>query len=253
MIVSPDFLDHWKTRMLIDALGDNCAPIYVIRLWAHCQNRKTHILPSDNPEVTKAICQAPHDAKLFHSAMIAAGFIEVLDGKTVAHEWDSVNAYLINSWANGKKGGRPPKKTQTKPKQNPELTQSKPIREEKISNREVEEEKEPIRIGHVFESASAASVSMVEEIINCRPELRKIRPEEVFKIIHDTKSNPRQAENHKEFIAEMVNSLKVPNNPIRVYAGFMNSQGKPKPAGNKNLNEYRPTLDDFRKKGVMIC
>lgn len=132
MIVSPDFLDHWKTRMLIDALGDNCAPIYVIRLWAHCQNRKTHILPSDNPEVTKAICQAPHDAKLFHSAMIAAGFIEVLDGKTVAHEWDSVNAYLINSWANGKKGGRPPKKTQTKPKQNPELTQSKPIREEKI-------------------------------------------------------------------------------------------------------------------------
>ncbi len=113
------------------------------------------------------------------------------------------------------------------------------------------EEQEPIKIGHVFESASAASVSMVEEIINCRQELRRIRPEEFFKIINDTKANPRQAENHKEFIAEMVNSLKVPNNPARVYAGFMNSQGKLQ--ANKKKNPDILTMDDIRKRGCIIC
>jgi hypothetical protein len=41
VIVDPDFLDHWRTRMLVDALGgDECAPMYVIRVWAHCQQRR---------------------------------------------------------------------------------------------------------------------------------------------------------------------------------------------------------------------
>jgi nucleosome binding factor SPN SPT16 subunit len=92
---------------------------------------------------------------------------------------------------------------------------------------------------------------MVEEIINCRPELHRIRPEEFFKIISDTKANPRQAENHREFIAEMVNSLKVPNNPARVYAGFMNSQGKPSPNQKKNPDIL--TMADIRKRGCIVC
>jgi hypothetical protein len=40
MIVDPDFLDHWRTRMLVDALQDECAPMYIIRVWAHCQQRR---------------------------------------------------------------------------------------------------------------------------------------------------------------------------------------------------------------------
>jgi hypothetical protein len=140
MIVHPDFLDHWKTRLLCDLLKDESAPLYVIRLWGHCQTRKTHRFPAGNPAITKAICKAPQTAKIFHKAMLESGFIEISDEEIVVHEWDSVNAYLVNSWENGKKGGRPKNKPAENPRDNPPLTGTKPIREEKNSNREVEEE-----------------------------------------------------------------------------------------------------------------
>lgn len=131
MIVQPDFLDHWKTQLLQEILQDPMAPMYVLRLWAHCQNRKTHRFHRINPALTKAICKAPQDAKIFEKAMVDSGFIEIEGDEIVAHEWDTVNAYLINSWKNGKKGGRPANKTQKKPTGNPEQTHTKPIREEK--------------------------------------------------------------------------------------------------------------------------
>jgi len=132
MIVQPDFLDHWKTQLLINLLDDQAAPLYVIRLWAHCQNRKTHAIPNGNPNVTKAICHAlNHDAEKFHSAMLEAGFIEEIDGELIAHGWDDVNSTLLRNWSNGKKGGRPKKKTQPKPKDNPSVTQTEPIRLDK--------------------------------------------------------------------------------------------------------------------------
>ncbi len=41
MIIDPDFPDHWKTRMLVGALNnDETAPVYLLRLWGHCQNRR---------------------------------------------------------------------------------------------------------------------------------------------------------------------------------------------------------------------
>jgi len=220
MIVSPDFLDHWKTRMLTDLLNDPCAPLYVIRLWAHCQNRKTHRLPAGNPAVTKAICRAPHDAEIFHGAMMTAGFIKELDGDTVAHEWDEVNAYLINSWENGKKGGRPKKKTQTKPTGYPKLTQSEPIREEKIR---VE------KSGVVGMKISDADAAMIEEVLNCRPEFAKVKPEAIYRAIHEARSNPRLKENHAEFVSDMANSLKPPTIPAKLYASYLQSSGKAKP------------------------
>lgn len=137
MIVQPDFLDHWKTGLLIELLDDQCAPMYVLRLWAHCQNRKTHGFPRVNPAITKAICKAPHSAEFFENCMVEAGFIEIIDNEIVAHDWADVNASLITSWENGKKGGRPKKK----PKENPRVTRAKPAgnpnetdkrREEKI-------------------------------------------------------------------------------------------------------------------------
>jgi len=136
MIVQPDFLDHWKTRLLVDLLDDESAPLYVIRLWAHCQNRKTHVIPNGNPNITKAICKAScHGAEKFHSAMIEAGFIAIKNGELVAHDWNSINSTLVRNWANGKLGGRPRKEnptvTQPEPKDNPQVTQPKPRREEK--------------------------------------------------------------------------------------------------------------------------
>lgn len=139
MIVQPDFLDHWKTQMLQESLDDTSAPLYVIRLWSHCQNRKTHRFQRVNDSMLKAICKAPFDGTVFEKAMIDAGFVEIEDGEIVAHDWEEVNAYLITSWNNGRKGGRPRNKnprvlsglTQSKPTANPRQTQPKPIREEK--------------------------------------------------------------------------------------------------------------------------
>ena len=131
MIIQPDFLDHYKTVMLCDMLDDPCAPLYLIRLWGHCQNRKTHRFDWVNPIKLKAVCKSPHDADLFHSSMIECGFLRIESGETVAHEWDSINASLIANWENGKKGGRPKNKTQTKPMGIPSKTHAEPIREEK--------------------------------------------------------------------------------------------------------------------------
>lgn len=81
MIVDPDFLDHWRTGMVCDALGDPMAPMYILRLWAHCQERRsdTFTMP---PRGLKAQCRYQGDADAFEAALIEAGFIE-RNGDTV--------------------------------------------------------------------------------------------------------------------------------------------------------------------------
>lgn len=131
MIVDPDFPDHWKTRMLVALLGDDeAAPVYVLRLWGHCQNRKSELF--DMPTVAiKAICRFSGDAETLESALQESGFIS-RDGKTVTVcGWSDYNASLVANWENGKKGGRPPKSgTEKRPVQNPPethgLSQPKP-------------------------------------------------------------------------------------------------------------------------------
>lgn len=129
MIIQPDFLDHWKTQLLIDELNDPCAPIYLIRLWGHCQSRKTHIFDRVNDHILKSICKAPHNSKKFEKAMIDSGFIRIEGSSFVAHDWDEVNASLVTSWENGKKGGRPSKK-------NPRVTHGIPTDNPSVTDRE---------------------------------------------------------------------------------------------------------------------
>jgi len=137
MIIEPDFLDHWKTRLLMRLLETDSAPNYVIRLWSHCQTRKTNIFPEWSPVILSSVCRWPGDADLFWSAMLQT-FCRVEDGHLVAHQWDEVNAGLIASWSNGSLGGRPKKPTgnprvNPEPNQvNPQLTHGVTDREEKI-------------------------------------------------------------------------------------------------------------------------
>jgi hypothetical protein len=175
MIVQPDFLDHWKTELLIDLLNDPAAPLYVIRLWAHCQNRKTQTIPSGNPNITKAICKASnHDAKKFHDAMLEAGFIEEQDGELIAHGWGDINATLLRNWNNGAKGGRPPKKnpaeTQRKPSGNPAKTQPEPIRLDKSrvdkSRVETTSTKQPGEVDDVFQTQTQYATSQTHLFTN---------------------------------------------------------------------------------------
>ncbi len=119
MIIDPDFLDHWKTQMLVNMLDDPCAPLYLIRIWSHCQNRKqTQFKPMPNPGL-KALCRYPGDADKLVSALVESGFIEKTDGDSIlVVGWEDKNAQLVAAWENGAKGGRPRK--------NPTVTQPKP-------------------------------------------------------------------------------------------------------------------------------
>ena len=144
MIVDPDFFDHWRTRMVADMLQDQLAPVYIMRLWAHCQNRKGDVF--DIPAAgLKALCQFPGAAKDLEDALIAAEYI-ARDGLTVTVTgWAAKNAALLAAWENGNKGGRPkknqkqtdgkptdnPAETHGLPMANPSLTQTKPIRVDK--------------------------------------------------------------------------------------------------------------------------
>lgn len=116
MIVEPDFLDHWKTRLLVRLLGTESAPIYVIRLWAHCQSRKTDRFTDWKPTVLASVCRWDADPQTLWDAMLET-YLE-RDGNTIiARGWAETNAGLISAWTNGKLGGRPKKQgKQTEPK-----------------------------------------------------------------------------------------------------------------------------------------
>ena len=172
MIVDPDFLDHWRTGMVVDALGDPMAPVYILRLWAHCQERKsdTFSMPTRG---LKAQCKFPGDAAAFEAALIEAGFIE-RDGETVlVCGWAEKNASLLAAWANGNKGGRPkgivkepkqnPRVTQTEPTANPNQTHAEPIREDK-RREEKKEDKTP--------SVSPRATKRCPEIFTVTDEMR---------------------------------------------------------------------------------
>lgn len=124
MIVDPDFLDHWRTGMLADALGDPMAPIYVLRLWGHCQERKSDrfAMPARG---LKAQCRYPGDADTFEAALIEAKFIERDGDEIRVFGWAEKNASLLAAWANGGRGGRP-KKTETEPTENQRVSQREP-------------------------------------------------------------------------------------------------------------------------------
>lgn len=131
MIVDPDFVDHWKTRMLVDLLDfDEAAPIYVIRLWAHCQSRRAWEFDL-TAETLRSICRFRGDAKKFESAMVESKWIRRDGTAIIVLEWEVYNQSLIASWSNGKKGGRPRKAPNQNPQVNPPethgITQGKPM------------------------------------------------------------------------------------------------------------------------------
>lgn len=125
MIVEPDFADHWKTRMLVDLLDkDEAAPVYLLRLWAHCQTRRQVRFENLPPMALKALCRYPGHPTKLEASLVSSGFVS-RDGVGVLTvlKWDEYNAALVANWQNGVKGGRPPKhnppETQEKPTGNP--------------------------------------------------------------------------------------------------------------------------------------
>lgn len=122
--------------MLSDILSDEMAPIYIIRLWGHCQNRREWIFYGMPVQATKAICRYQGDAERFESALIECGFLSRDGDQITVVGWDEHNASLIANWKNGARGGRPKGSTKEtrqkpmgKPKENPS---DNPSRTDKI-------------------------------------------------------------------------------------------------------------------------
>lgn len=87
MNIDPGFLDHWRTRMLGDALGgDELAPLYVMRLWAQCERTRSLRLVLSPCEV-KSLCKYRDDPFALEVGLAAAGFFERDGDAIVAREW----------------------------------------------------------------------------------------------------------------------------------------------------------------------
>jgi len=137
VIVDPDFLDHWKTRLLVNLLADEIAPVYVIRLWAHCQMRHQSTFDGLTPEALKALCRFPGHANKLESSLVASGFVRREGTLLNVTNWDTYNASLIAAWGNGSKGGRP------KGSKNPTVTNGKPTGNPRVSEKRRGEKKKP--------------------------------------------------------------------------------------------------------------
>ena len=105
MIVDHDFPDHWKTRLLVGLLNDEAAPVYLLRLWGHCQRRKQHTFENLSAEALKALCRFPGHANKLESSLVTSGFIRRDAQTPIVVNWDEYNASLIAAWNNGRKGG----------------------------------------------------------------------------------------------------------------------------------------------------
>jgi hypothetical protein len=106
MIVDPYFFEHWKTRELIRLTGDPSAPLFILKLWAHCQQRRRWRL--DIPDAALAmICGWTGEPQKLREIFLELRFIDPSsNGILIVHEWRKFNRYLVSAWANGRKGGR---------------------------------------------------------------------------------------------------------------------------------------------------
>lgn len=157
MIVDPDFFDHWKTRLVVDLLGgDELAPLYIMRIWAHCQQRKKADAFAISTPGLRALCRCTTvPAEALEAALVEAGFIERDGDEVRVVDWAARNAKLITAWKNGAAGGRGnkrkadqngtdeepnanPSETETEPNANPTRSDGEAIR----SRREVDKDKD---------------------------------------------------------------------------------------------------------------
>ena len=101
MIVETDFLNHWKTRALVNAVGES-AYRCLLALWAHCQTRKAWEFQV-NPLMLSGICAFEGDAEKLWDAMLKLEWIvpESDPGWYQVHDWGEINSALVGRWCGG--------------------------------------------------------------------------------------------------------------------------------------------------------
>ena len=115
MIIRPDFFTHWKTKGLITMLDDPAAPIYIQKLWLHCELSKKWVFDHLPTWAVKSICEYDGDAEVLDRALVEIGWIERSGDTVTVVGWAEHNAQLIQRWNAGAKGGRPRKPVDNRP------------------------------------------------------------------------------------------------------------------------------------------
>jgi hypothetical protein len=221
LIVDPDFLEHWRTRMLVDALGgDEFAPMYLLRLWGHCQVRKAtrFEIPAAG---LKGLCKAPSDAAVFEAVLIECGYV-ARDGAFIeVLKWAEQNASLIAAWENGHKGGRPakpkenPRDTDGKPTDNPGLTQSKPSENPGVTDRRGGDKSPSLRSGEQSATRLPKPFTLPDDYrAFCRTARPELDPEQVAaKFADHWHSKPGTAGKKLDWLATWRNWVREERGP----------------------------------------
>lgn len=106
MILEPTFLNHYKIRQLISITGRKDAPLAVISLWMHCQEKKAWAFKNMHPRKLAGVCSWDEDPEAWHSTLLDLEIIEIDDsGDLWVHDWAVVNRSLIQRWELGAKRG----------------------------------------------------------------------------------------------------------------------------------------------------
>ena len=105
MSLSPDFPDHYKTKILLKMAG-HAGVFSLIKLWAQCQFRRTERIEKP-AEIVAAIADWEADPDQLETALIESGFARREGDTFILHQWEDQNKKLFTSYANGKKGGKP--------------------------------------------------------------------------------------------------------------------------------------------------
>jgi hypothetical protein len=102
MIVEIDFFEHWKTRALVAKTGCKESPLWLLRLWAHCQARKCSSFDL-SADTLKSICCVPSKLKGsdWFSILKECQFIDGDENAWSVHDWESHNSQLIKNWKGG--------------------------------------------------------------------------------------------------------------------------------------------------------
>lgn len=187
MIVDPDFLTHWKTQMLIVEMNDPAAPLYVIALWGHCQQRRKSHFDSLPLNGLKAICRYPGDPALLLAALTNSGFLDETEAGFTVHDWDDVNAKLVAQWENGRKGGAhgKPKPTPPAPQADPTGNPRLPDREERRGEDGLEEREQ---IKAALDAVIPSAADVVKFGLGCTP---------VIPAEYSTEQHAKHSETHR--------------------------------------------------------
>lgn len=105
MIIEPDFFNHWKVLALVEMTGYPESPLWIQRLWAHCQTRRTDTfnLPTIALKVICGVTYKKLDPDRWFQILKECGFIEGEPGHWTVHDWGKHNAALVKNWINGDK------------------------------------------------------------------------------------------------------------------------------------------------------